>query len=245
MDLVQDQDIFTKYQIKPNKLPRHVAIIMDGNGRWAQEKGLPRAKGHREGIEAIHRAVQAAIDLKGIEIVSLYAFSTENWKRPKTEIASIMDLVKYLPGKISLLNQNDVRVRSMGRMKDMSFFVRKMISLTQEATKNNKGMVLNFAINYGGREEIIDGLKNVVSQKSLPDYDLTVKDFKRYLYWDLPDVDLLIRTSGDRRISNFMLWHIPYAEMVFFDTLWPDFQGEDFFHAVHEYQQRSRRFGNL
>lgn len=245
MDLAVEASLFETYAINPDNLPRHVAIIMDGNGRWAQDKGLPRAKGHREGIEAIQRAVQAAVDLKGIEVLTLYAFSTENWKRPKAEIAGIMDLVKYLPGKISLLNKHDVRIRSIGRLNELSFFVRKAIGLTQEATKSNKGMTLNFAVNYGGREEIIDGVKDVLRQKQPLQTPLTVEDFNKHLYWDLPDVDLLIRTSGDRRISNFMLWHIPYAEMVFFDTLWPDFQEEDFFHAIQEYQRRSRRFGNL
>lgn len=245
MDIKLSQEEELHALIDKTRLPKHVAIIMDGNGRWAKDKGLARAKGHREGVEAIQRAAQAAVDLEGVEIVTFYAFSTENWKRPKAEIASIMDLVKFLPGKIGLLNQHDVRIKAMGRLNELSFFVRKAISFTCEATKKNKGMVLNFAVNYGGREEIIDGVKHAMDHIDDIDVPLTIEAFNRHLYWDLPDVDLLIRTSGDRRISNFMLWHIPYAEMVFFDILWPDFQKEDFLKAVCEYQQRTRRFGNL
>ena len=245
MDLAIQSLNDLKKKINPKKMPRHVAIIMDGNGRWAKEKGLSRAKGHREGIKAIQRVAQAAVGLGGIEILTLYAFSTENWKRPRSEVASIMALVKLLPSKLSLLNQHSVSLRAMGRLSELSFFVHKAISLTVEATKNNKGMILNFAVNYGGREEIVDGVKAVMKEIDQVKIPLSVKEFSKYLYWDLPEVDLLIRTSGSRRISNFMLWHIPYAEMFFSDILWPDFKEVDFYHAVHQYQKRIRRFGKL
>jgi undecaprenyl diphosphate synthase len=234
-----------KKKIDPKKMPRHVAIIMDGNGRWAKEKGLSRAKGHREGIEAIQRVVKAAVDLGGVKILTLYAFSTENWNRPRSEVARIMALVKLLPSKIGLLNQHSVSLRVMGRLDELSFFVRKAIKLTVEATQNNKGMILNFAVNYGGREEIVDGVKSVMKKIDQVELPLSLEEFNKHLYWDFPDVDLLIRTSGSRRISNFMLWHIPYAEMAFVDILWPNFQEIDFYYAVHQYQKRRRRFGNL
>ncbi|MBU0650455.1 di-trans,poly-cis-decaprenylcistransferase, partial [bacterium] len=196
-----------------SKVPRHIAIIMDGNGRWARERGLSRSEGHKEGKRSIYSVIRACKEL-GVEILTLYAFSTENWKRPKIEVKNIMELFLQMPAKIDEFNENNLKITVMGRIGELSSIVRKGLKVTAEATKKNTGLNVNFAINYGGREEIIDGIKNCI-KNGMTDKKIDVKLFNHMLYYnDLPDVDLLIRTAGDLRVSNFMLWHIPGAQMV-------------------------------
>ena len=232
-------------KIDKENVPKHIAIIMDGNGRWATEKGLSRVVGHKEGISSIYRVSRLCSALN-VKTLSLYAFSTENWKRPKLEVKSIMELFRtFMPNKIDDFNANNVKVTVMGRLWKLSPLVRKAISITVAATKNNTGLNLNFAINYGGREEIVDGVVSAI-KKGLIEKELTIEEFNSLLYYkDLPDVDLLIRTAGDCRVSNFMLWHIPYTEMFFTDVLWPDFKEKDLCEAVLDYQKRTRRFGGI
>ncbi len=217
-------------KIMQNNIPNHIAIIMDGNGRWAKERGLSRSKGHKMGVSSINRVTRMCADL-GVEALTLYAFSTENWKRPKLEVRNLMNLLKkVMPKHINELNANNVKMRVIGRINKLSFFVRRAIKKTMNATQNNTGLVLNFALNYGGREEIVDGLISAIKNNA---DNLSQENFKQFFYEpDLQDVDLLIRTAGERRISNFMLWHIPNARMHFTEVLWPDFGEEDLLKAI-------------
>ena len=230
MDLIQ--------QIDKTKIPNHVAIIMDGNGRWAKERGLSRMQGHRQGIETVKKIAYTCLDLN-VKILTLYAFSTENWKRPKLEVNHIMGLLRtIMPTKIDEFNRNKVRINTIGRTKQLSFFVRRAINKTIKSTRHNTDFLLNFAINYGGRNEIVDGIKACVKNKK---FDIIDKDdFNSMLYHpNLPDVDLLIRTADTCRISNFMLWHIPYTEIFFSKVMWPDFKEEHLYEAVLEYQRKA------
>jgi undecaprenyl diphosphate synthase len=215
------------------KIPKHVAIIMDGNGRWAQERGLDRNSGHRKGVESVRRAVNACVK-SNVSVLTLYTFSTENWKRPLSEVKRIMDLLTLLPKELDSLNANNISVGVVGNIEQLSSFVKNSLKKTIEGTSKNTGLRLNFAINYGGRLEIIDGIKNCIKNKK---FEVDEKEFSGMLYQkDLPEVDLLIRTGGDLRISNFMLWHIPHAMLVFSDVLWPDFKEDDFYEALDDYK---------
>jgi len=232
-----------------NNLPKHVAIIMDGNGRWAKERGLPRTAGHREGINRVREIVGCAKDL-GIEVITLFAFSAENWNRPKEEVNMLMGyLNNFLGREINRLHKNNMRFLTIGKDAPMPEFIQKKIMKAQKLTQDNTGLTVVLALNYGGRQEIVDAAKKfayaVVSGK-LGIEDLDVEKFGRYFYTaGLPDPDLLIRTSQEMRISNFLLWQLSYAEFYFVKNYWPDFKRQDFEEAIHEFQKRERRFGGI
>jgi len=241
--------------INKNKLPGHIAIIMDGNGRWAAKKGLPRTAGHKKGMDTVDMTVTACKNL-GIKVLTLYAFSTENWRRPEKEVNFLMRLLKtYLIIQRRKLIKNDIRLNVIGRISELPGFVQSELQKTLKITAKNKSMVLNLALNYGGRIEIIDAVRNILkdvtaSGKELkPEIAINSIDedtFSNYLYTaGLPDPDLLIRTSGEMRLSNFLLWQIAYSEIYITDILWPDFKEEDLHMAVLNYQQRERRFGGV
>lgn len=228
-------------------LPVHVAIIMDGNGRWAKKRALPRVMGHREGAKTVRKIVTHAVR-SGVRYLSLFAFSTENWLRPKDEVSTLMDLLDdFALREVSTIMDNDVVFRVMGRTENIPENTRKKLDDLTERSRNNSGMVLNLALSYGGRSEIFDAACAFAKDAqagavSLDEADESV--FARYIYnADIPDVDLLIRTSGEQRISNFMLWRAAYAELVFADKLWPDYSEQDFDAALAEYASRRRRFG--
>lgn len=235
-------------KIDKNRLPVHIAIIMDGNGRWAAEKGLPRIEGHRAGVRSVREIVKLCSEL-GIKVLTLYAFSTENRKRPKVEVRAIMSLLRiFLKKEIMELNTNNVKLMAIGRLSKLHPSVLKELENCMHITHENTGLILNLALNYGGRAEIIDGIKKFVSdvrKDKCSISDLDEKLFSRYLYTsELPDPDLLIRTSGEMRVSNFLLWQISYAEMWNTPVFWPDFGREELLKAISEYQRRERRFGN-
>jgi undecaprenyl diphosphate synthase len=225
------------------KIPQHVAIIMDGNGRWAKRRGLPRVFGHREGAKTVERVIDIARDNK-IKWLSLFAFSTENWNRPKEEVEAIMSLlVEYINTKVPSLIERDVRLRFMGRREGLSEMILKTMEEGEKATEHCKTMNLVVALNYSGKAEIIDAAKKIAKEGKT---DITEEEFRKYLYIpEMPEPDLLIRTSGEKRISNFMLWELAYTELFFTETLWPDFDEEDFAQALYEYQSRERRFGRV
>jgi undecaprenyl diphosphate synthase len=236
-----------KDQIVKEKLPNHVAIIMDGNGRWAKQKGLVRVIGHENGTKAVREAVEASAEL-GIKNLTLYAFSTENWKRPKLEVQTLMKLlVRSLKKEIKTLQDNNIKLSAIGCLKDLPNKAYEELQDVIEKTKDNTNMTLTLALSYGSREEIVKVIKelslkvknNIISPESI-DESIIIK----HLYTqNLPDVDLLIRTSGEQRISNFLLWQIAYAELYFTDILWPDFKKENLYKALITYQNRERRFG--
>ena len=236
-------------QLNPNKLPRHVAIIMDGNGRWAQQQGKPRIEGHRVGVESVRAVVEAAADI-GIQALTLYAFSSENWKRPALEVQALMAiLVEYLKREVKTMNANNIRLSTIGRTEELPERARKALEKTMAATSQNTGMVLNLALNYGGQNEILDAVKRIVHDvrdKQFNPEDLSVDVFARYLSTaHLPELDFMIRTSGEMRISNFLLWQLAYAELYVTPILWPDFRKPQFYQAILDYQQRLRRFGDV
>lgn len=230
-------------------LPRHLAIIMDGNGRWAESKGLSRLEGHRAGAEAVRKITTAVAEM-GIEYLTLYAFSVENWSRPKREIQGLMLYLKeYLKSELPVMQKNNIRLRSIGRIGEFSAGVRKVLNRTIEATSNNTGLTLVLALNYGGRTEIVDGVrriaKEVLDGKVIPEM-IDEVFFSRYLYAaDIPDPDLLIRTSGEMRVSNFLLWEISYTELWVTPIYWPDFNREVLLSALNDFRKRERRFGGL
>jgi len=231
------------------KIPRHVGIIMDGNGRWAVGRGLLRASGHRAGVEALHNIVQASSDL-GIEALSLYAFSTENWKRPKTEVKVLFELlVEFLAKEIDELDANEVKIRFMGRSDEISDKVTQSVKTALERTSDNTGMVMNIALNYGSRDEIVHAarlLAEDVCAGRLRPADITEELFSGKLYTaGLPDLDLVIRTSGELRLSNFMLFQCSYAEYCAPEVYWPDFNRDEYKKVLLEYQMRDRRFGGI
>ncbi|MFH1457611.1 MAG: isoprenyl transferase [Candidatus Omnitrophota bacterium] len=235
--------------IDKNNLPRHVAIIMDGNGRWAKEKGLPRTAGHREGIKRVREIVKVTTKL-GIEMVTFFAFSTENWSRPKKEVGMLMlSLGYFLKHEVKELNKNNVRLRIVGRQAPFPEKLVKNLREAERRTKDNTGCTMILALNYGSRQEIVDAAKKFATQvlhKESAIQDLDEERFSEYLYTTgLPDPDLLIRTSGEMRISNFFLWQLSYAELYFSRKYWPDFKEEDFTKAIEEYQKRERRFGGI
>ena len=233
-------------ELDHKKLPQHIAIIMDGNGRWAKKRGLPRSAGHLAGVKTVRRIVRTSSNI-GIKFLTMYAFSTENWKRPKDEVSTIMSLFKiYLKKEISTFNKNDVRLNVIGNTGDLSDGLQKIMDNALEKTSTNKGLTFTLAINYGSREEITNAVKNIVNdvEKGIISRDINESIISRYLYTsDLPDPDLLIRTSGEMRISNFLLWQLSYSEIWVTDTYWPDFEQTEYIKAILDYQNRQRRFG--
>lgn len=240
----------TEYnQLNPDKIPKHIAIIMDGNGRWAQRRGLPRTFGHRAGVEALRGIVSSASEI-GVGVLTTYAFSTENWKRPAEEVSLLMSLFsEYLDNEINELHDNGVQIRFIGNIGDLSRSLQKKIDRAQKMTAGNTGLILNIAVNYGGRAEILRAVQTIaqkVLNQELTTAAITDDVIHQYLYTsDLPDPDLLIRPSGDFRISNFLLWQSAYAELWFTNVNWPDFKTEHLIQAILDYQQRERRFGGL
>lgn len=234
-------------KVDKSRLPAHIAIIMDGNGRWAKRKRLSRIDGHRAGIRPVRETVRLCGQL-GIKVLTLYAFSTENWKRPKAEIKIIMSLLRtFLRKEIEELNANRVKLIAIGRLSELHSSALRELEKCMKTTANNDGLILNLALNYGGRADIIDGVKKLVSDiqsgKHKPK-DLDEELFSQYLYTSgLPDPDLLIRTSGEMRVSNFLLWQISYAEIWVTPVYWPDFQRSHLLRALIDYQMRDRRFG--
>jgi undecaprenyl diphosphate synthase len=231
------------------KVPRHVGIIMDGNGRWAAGRGLLRSKGHRAGVEALHDIVKMSSDL-GIEVLSLYAFSTENWKRPPAEIRVLMDLlVEFLAREIDELDENKVRIRFMGEADEISGRVSKAVKTATDRTRNNTGLVMNIALNYGSRAEIVRAAKSLAADAvagRLDPAQITEEIFAGRLYTaGLPDPDLIIRTSGEMRLSNFMLYQCSYCEYIAPEVYWPDFNRDEYRKVLLEFQSRDRRFGGV
>lgn len=232
-----------KRQVDLSKLPRHIAIIMDGNGRWAKKRMLPRIVGHTNGVKTVKKIVEFARKLN-IEVLTLYAFSTENWQRPTDEVSGIMSLLKtYLKKETDNMLKNQISFRTIGDISKMSSDIQTELKNAVEKTKEMKGLILNVALNYGSRQEILRACKNLM-EKGIK--NPTEQDFSDNLYTEgLPDPDLLIRTSGEQRISNFLLWQIAYSEIYITDVLWPDFNEEEFLKAIVEYQKRDRRFGKV
>ncbi len=230
-------------QIDKTKLPQHVAIIMDGNGRWAEMHGLKRVHGHREGSRAV-RAVVTTARKMGIPVLTLYAFSSENWNRPLSEIRTLMSLLKeFLIQEKKTLLENNIRLKVIGNSKKLPQLVLREIYKVEKETQHNNGMVLNIALSYGGREEIVNAVRKIIRGGNTK---INEKIFSQYLYTQgLPDPDLLIRSSGEMRISNFLLWQCAYSEFYFTDTLWPDFNEEEFYKALHTFQLRKRRYGRI
>ena len=237
----------TMEEIDKEKLPRHIAIIMDGNGRWAKKKSLNRISGHMKGVDAVREVVTACREL-GIKVLTLYAFSIENWRRPKDEVTALMGLLEeYLLKEREEMVQNNIRLCAIGRLEDLPADLLNTLRETIKKTEHCSEMILNLALSYGGRAEILHAAKGIVSdlQKGkMKLEEVTEQRFCQYLWtWGLPDPDLLIRTSGELRISNFLLWQIAYTELYVTETLWPDFDRKELLKAIADYQARERRFG--
>jgi undecaprenyl diphosphate synthase len=232
-------------QVNFEQLPAHIAIIMDGNGRWAAQRHLPRVEGHRAGIDSVRDVVETSARL-GIPVLTLYAFSVENWKRPRAEVSTLMMLLKrYIRLELDGLNRNNIRFRVIGRSEELSPDVRHELEIGMSRTAENTGMLFNIALNYSGRTEIVDAARRALAAGMAPE-DLDEQRFGELLYTvGQPDPDLLIRTSGEMRVSNFLLWQIAYAEIWVTETLWPDFRRRDLLEAVLAYQKRDRRYGGI
>jgi undecaprenyl diphosphate synthase len=232
-------------QVNFEQLPSHIAVIMDGNGRWAAQRHLPRVEGHRAGIDSVRDVVETSARL-GIDVLTLYAFSIENWKRPRTEVNTLMMLLKrYIRLELSTLLRNNIRFRVIGRPEELAPDVQDELEAGIRNTAGNTGMLFNIALNYGGRAEIVDAARRAIAAGVAPDA-LDEQRFAEFLYTaGQPDPDLLIRTSGEMRVSNFLLWQIAYAEIWVTDTLWPDFRRRDLLQAVLAYQKRDRRYGGI
>ena len=232
-------------QVNFDQLPSHVAIIMDGNGRWAAQRHLPRVEGHRAGIDSVRDVVESSARL-GIDVLTLYAFSVENWKRPRAEVNTLMMLLKrYIRLELSTLLKNNIQFRVIGRSEDLAPDVRHELEIGIRQTANNTGMRFNIALNYSGRAEIVDAARRAIASGIAAD-DLDERRFGEFLYTSgQPDPDLLIRTSGEMRVSNFLLWQIAYAEIWVTETLWPDFRRRHLLEAVIAYQKRDRRYGGI
>ena len=232
-------------QIDFDRLPVHVAVIMDGNGRWAAQRHLPRVEGHRAGIDAVRDVVQMSARL-GVGVLTLYAFSMENWKRPPAEVTVLMTLLKrYVRLELQTLLNNNIRFQVIGHEEDLSEDVRRELDMGRHETAGNTGMLFNIALSYGGRAEIVEAARRAI-ELGLRPAELSEQRFSELLYTaGQPDPDLLIRTSGEMRVSNFLLWQIAYAEIWVTDTLWPDFRGRHLLEAVLEYQKRDRRYGGI
>ncbi|CUT05531.1 Undecaprenyl pyrophosphate synthetase [Candidatus Chrysopegis kryptomonas] len=232
---------------KSGEIPTHIAIIMDGNGRWAKRRGLPRVAGHREGVKSVRDVVEACAQL-GVKYLTLFAFSTENWRRPRQEVDTLMKLlIRTLRTETENLHKNDIKLMAIGDIESLPVEVQKELKEAIEKTKNNKRMILNLALSYSGRWEIIEAVRDIardVKDGKIKVEDINDKLFSRYLRTaGIPDPDLLIRTSGEYRISNFLLWQIAYTELYICDCLWPDFRRKHLYEAIRDYQKRERRFG--
>jgi len=233
-------------QVDIDRLPRHIAVIMDGNGRWAAGRGLPRVEGHRAGSASVHEIVEASARL-GIGVLTLFAFSSENWKRPRPEVGRLWRLLREkLTKEDGLLVRNDIRLRVIGRREGIPTLVLKEVERVEALTRENRRMTLVVALNYGGRAEIVDAARRILRDKRISPAKLDEKAFAAHLSTEgLPDPDVLIRTSGELRISNFLLWQIAYAEIIVTPVLWPDFRRKHLLEAVLEFQKRERRFGDV
>jgi undecaprenyl diphosphate synthase len=236
-------------EIDKTKIPRHVAIIMDGNGRWAENQSFPRAQGHIEGVKRVEEIIDMAQQL-GIKVITLFTFSTENWDRPENEVTLIMNILSaVLDKKLKKLKNDNIQLRTIGRTERIPKLLLETMERVKEETKNNTGLIVNLAFNYGGRLEIIDAVKSIarlVRDGGLRIEDISEDTMSRALYTrDLPDPDLLVRTSGEQRVSNFLLWQLSYAEFYFTEKLWPDFDAGEFKKAILDYQSRERRYGKL
>ncbi len=235
----------TKDHKLPDNIPTHVAIIMDGNGRWARKRGLPRFYGHKKGVDSIRNIVRASAEF-GIKYLTLYVFSSENWERPKSEVDRLMRLLQEsLIKEEPELNKNNVKVRAIGQVERLPEGVRKNLNYMIQKTANNTGLVLVLALSYGGRNEIIDAIKKLGNkEKDLS--KITSEEFGKYLYDpEIPDPDLMIRTAGEKRFSNYLLWQSAYAEFYYTEALWPDFDKKELLKAIEDYSHRKRRFGRL
>jgi len=242
-------DEFLLTQIDPDRLPSHIAIIMDGNGRWAARRNQPRVAGHRAGAEAVRATVEAAAQL-GISYLTLYAFSTENWKRPRLEVEALMGLLReFLRKEIRSLKRNNIRFQTIGREQGLENAVSREIDRARRETDANTGMVLTVALNYSGRSEIVESCRELARECLTLGRDpsqISEFDIEQHLFTKcLPDPDLLVRTSGEMRVSNFLLWQIAYSEIYVTDVLWPDFRRVNLFEAILEYQKRERRYGDV
>lgn len=238
-----------KENIMKSEIPSHIAIIMDGNGRWAKKRALPRIAGHHEGMKVVRKMTKLANEL-GVEVLTLYAFSTENWKRPKDEVDYLLKLPEEFLGTfLPELIEENVRVQIMGEKDKLPLHTVNAVTTALEKTKDNDGLILNFALNYGSRSEILEGVKAVIADVNnghMKENELTEEIFSKYLMTNgMGDPDLLIRTSGEIRLSNFMLWQLAYSEFYFTDVLWPDFKENDLIEAIEDFQNRSRRFGGV
>jgi undecaprenyl diphosphate synthase len=238
-------DLDLAQQIQFDRLPQHVAIIMDGNGRWAGRRHLPRVEGHRAGIQSVREVLETSARL-GLRVLTLYAFSVENWKRPAAEVSTLMLLLRrYLRSELSTLLDNDIRFHVIGRPDGLSPEVQEELADAERRTARNAGLLFNIALNYGGRTEIVDAARAAIAS-GMPPEALTEARFADFLYTKgQPDPDLLIRTSGEMRVSNFLLWQIAYAEIYVTETFWPDFRRRDLLEAILAYQKRDRRYGGI
>lgn len=245
IDARPDPDALAELGVPPERIPRHIGIIMDGNGRWAKARGLPRLAGHRAGTHNIRRVLEACMDF-GVEVLTVYAFSTENWQRPRTEVEGLMRLLSLsIRKQLKELDEKGVQIRHCGRLEGVMPRLRERIEEAVERTKHNNRIILNVAFNYGGRAEIIDAVKAILRDGVSPDaVDETL--FSQYLYTaGLPDPDLIIRTSGEYRLSNFLIWQAAYAEFYVTPAYWPDFDRAELRKAIQDYASRERRFGRL
>lgn len=233
----------------PASIPRHIAIILDGNGRWAKQRGLSRIFGHEEGARAVRQSVEGCGEF-GVEFLTLYAFSQENWRRPKLEVSALMTLLqKFLKDTTPELHERNVRLHAIGRLEDLPTGCQQQLQRSIDSTAANTGLTLILALSYSGRAEVIDAIKSIAREIKEGRIDENMIDpelFSRHLYTrSYPDPDLLIRTSGEMRLSNFLLWQLSYTEIYFTKTLWPDFRKEDLLEAIHDYSNRQRRYGSL
>lgn len=245
----KDKSKKEKLVLDKENMPKHIAIIMDGNGRWAKQRKLPRTMGHKAGVETIRRVIKET-HILGVKYLTLYAFSTENWKRPKEEVSALMKLlVEYLRSELKELNKNGVVIKILGDISMLPKDAQDEVKEAIEITKNNTGVVLNIAFNYGGRDEIIRAVKlvsNDVKNGNLSIGDIDEKYLEKYLYTNgIPDPDLIIRPSGEQRISNFLLWQCAYSEFLYSNICWPDFKEEHLHEAIYDYQHRNRRYGGI
>ena len=237
------------FEVDYNNLPEHIGIIMDGNGRWARKRGLPRSAGHREGAKTLEKLTRFAGDI-GIKYITYYAFSTENWKRPSKEVESLMKLMTmYLDDYKRLLGGEDIRIRIIGKREGLSEEILRKIEIVENDTKHNSKITMNIAVNYGGREDILNSVKIIadkVEKGLLKAEDITEEDISSNLYTNyMPDPDLIIRPSGELRLSNFLMWQSAYSEFWFSDINWPDFTKDDFLRAISDFQKRNRRYGGV
>jgi undecaprenyl diphosphate synthase len=240
-------ELFAK--LDPERLPKHIAIIMDGNGRWAQRRHLPRIAGHKRGVDAVRDVITLGSNIH-LPAMTLYAFSAENWKRPKTETSFLMALLRsYLKREVPLMNEHNIQLRYIGRIHELPPEVQERMAWATEQTCRNTGMIMTLALNYGARAEIIDAFRAIVAKSAnnggLEHLKIDEEMVSRHLYSDLPDPDLVIRTSGEMRLSNFLLWQLAYTEIYVTKTLWPDFDGSHLLEALADFQKRERRYGNV